>query len=1434
MALGDFIEREAQLDDEEEDEELDDDLAGEHRKSGLNGKQKRQDPEDSSEEEDDDDDEEAAKIAQGFIVDDEDEEEEEQDDGSKVMVKGRKKKRSRSQREDDEEEGLDEDDFDLIGENTGFEVHRANLKRLKRGPQGDDGRRRKQSRDLDDIFSDEEADAPGEPDDDDEGLSNMRAHGGDRGDARGLVDVDEFADFIEEDSGDEGRQGGSDDDMQMAGQRSRGGDRGRVSYAPEHLNLREGAISDMQDIFGRGDEYDFALITEEDQEEEGEDKVKDLELKDVFEPSELAERMLTDEDNEIRLNDVPERYQIARKPYAHLRIGRDEIDEEGDWISKFLIPKKRLTSHLVEALVKAIKKILEFFILEDMEVPFVFQHRKDYLIHAEKVPKRQYNDNEAQYEIVAERLISQDDLWEILELDLKFRAYFDKRHAFMRTYDQLKHHANVEDREAEEGIRYAETSDQLQDMHDYIHFRYHSQLKDIALNGVEGRGNHFRRPGNAKTMFERIRNGKVYGLVRAFGISASQFSVNVQLDQKREFAEDPLDYPHTMSDEYIEIPEFASGESALQAAKFMLAEEMFTNPSLRKALRERWFTRSLIHVNVTEKGVKKIDEQHQYYEFKYLRNQTMQAIAAQPGMYLRMMKAESDGLVEINIELQNEEGYTRRLYDYITSENVSDIADAWNKERKDVVDLAMAKFRVMFQKNVKDELRTACEDAVASECRRNYSKKLDQAPYKPKALKLGEIPRVFALSNGQGERGRDALVGIFRDEDGRVLESVKYSDLKDEKSRQELVDALQRRKPDVIGVSGFSVQTHKLVEDLRQLVEQNDIVVTGEEDEKIPIEVVYVNDEVARLYHNSERAMVDHPDLPPLARYCVALARYVQNPLLEYAGLGKDIVSIVFHPAQQLLPEDKLQRSLDSAIVDMVNLVGVDINEAASKPYVATLVPYVCGLGPRKATSVLKTIQANGGRVSSRIELLGDNEKGLGTVVGPRVFVNCASFLIIPHDPSDRNSDYLDNTRVHPEDYDLGRKMAADALDIDEEDVAAMVVDGGPGAVINELINGQEDKVNELSLEDYAEELERNFNQKKRATLETIRAELQHAYEELRNRFNKLSTEEIFTMLTGETRETLDEGMVVPVNIRRVTDRFIAARLDCGIEGNVSIDEMHNGTSHFTPSSMYSIGQTVQARIENINTRTFYAELSLREDKVRNPKRKNPDVPQEEWDDAREERDKARLAVTNQEQTRTARVIKHPLFKPFNSRQAEEFLAGQSRGDAVIRPSSNGPDHIAVTWKVSDNIYQHIDVLELDKENEFTVGRTLRVGGRFSYSDLDELIVNHIKAMARKVDELTHNSKFRSGTKADCEKWLEKYCEANPKRSTYGFCFDTKHPGYFLLMFKAGAASPVGSWPVKIIPSAFQLRDTPFPDMMTLCNGFKTMFMHSQKSRARM
>ena len=46
----------------------------------------------------------------------------------------------------------------------------------------------------------------------------------------------------------------------------------------------------------------------------------------------------------------------------------------------------------------------------------------------------------------------------------------------------------------------------------------------------------------------------------------------------------------------------------------------------------------------------------------------------------------------------------------------------------------------------------------------------------------------------------------------------------------------------------------------------------------------------------------------------------------------------------------------------------------------------------------------------------------------------------------------------------------------------------------------------------------------------------------------------------------------------------------------------------------------------------------------------------------------------------------------------------------------------------------------------------LRVAGKYSYSNLDELIVNNVKTMARKIDELCKNAKFQAGLKEDAEK----------------------------------------------------------------------------------
>ena len=57
-------------------------------------------------------------------------------------------------------------------------------------------------------------------------------------------------------------------------------------------------------------------------------------------------------------------------------------------------------------------------------------------------------------------------------------------------------------------------------------------------------------------------------------------------------------------------------------------------------------------------------------------------------------------------------------------------------------------------------------------------------------------------------------------------------------------------------------------------------------------------------------------------------------------------------------------------------------------------------------------------------------------------------------------------------------------------------------------------------------------------------------------------------------------------------------------------------------------------------------------------------------------------------------------------------------------------------------------VHELDKATEFSLGSVLRVSEKYKYSDLDELIVSHVKQMSLKINEMMSNDKFK-GTPAD-------------------------------------------------------------------------------------
>ncbi|KAJ4395404.1 Transcription elongation factor spt6 [Neurospora sp. IMI 360204] len=1404
-SMRDLIDGEAELDDEEDDESFDEEAGNRPRR--------RPNIDDSSEEEEDDEDEEEArKIREGFIVD-EDEEDEAED--SDARERRRRKKR---RREREEEEQLDEEDLDLIGEaipewERKPQPQQTKFKRLKRGHRDD--HRPTERRGLAEIFSDEDEEH------DDRGY----------GRPSGRAQADEFDDFIEDDypEDDEERRH-REEDEEVARPKDRG-------LNIDTTGLDKDALDDMDAIFGNGEDYEWALQLEEEQ-EHAERTKEDIELQDVFEPSQLKEKLLTDEDNRIRFNDEPERFQLDRKAFKNLQMTSDQFKEEARWISNLMLPSKNLSSELHGPFNKAVGKVLEFFVIDGVEVPYVFQHRRDYLIHAKKMrnPNRRDDPDAPEYTVDAEKLLTQDDLWKVLDLDIRFRSFLEKRNALEQTYGKLKE--TTRDDILEEMIRQAQSIEELQDLQDYLNFQYSAELKDLAANDNSTQ-REIKRAGGRTAQFERIRRSNAYKFVQALGITPDRLAKNILRESKKVTSDDDSRLPDDLADTLVDA-EFPTGEQVINAARQMLAEEMFASPRMRKHFRKNFYGMGIVSCRRTDKGLRKIDEANPYYEVKYLKNMSIADLAVRPELFLKMMKAEEEGLIEIKVSLENDREFRQQLFSDFASENFSELADRWNAERQKVIDLAFDKLVKVIVKGVKDSLRTACQDELLKTCRELYFKRLDQAPYKPKGMIIGTSPRVLTLSNGMGDPNREPVSWVSMDEDGRILEHGTFTNLaRDESQREALAELVRRRQPDVIGISGFSADTHRLIKDVEGLVSEKGLVGPEYDDPETNeyrsdlLEVIIINDEVARLYKDSPRAVADHPSLNPMTRYCIALARYMQNPMKEYAALGKDVTSLQIHPYQQYLPQAKLLKHLETAMVDMVNLVGVDINVAMQDANTAHLLPYVAGLGPRKAQLLIKGINKNGGVVTSRDELVGDPERHKLPVLGPRVWNNCASFLFIEYEPTNPESDPLDNTRIHPEDYDLARKVAADALGLDEEDVKAETDENGAGAIVRKLFKDDEqDKVNELILEEYAEQLEREYQQRKRATLETIRAELQVPYEELRKKFESLSVDQVFTMLTGENRDSLCEGMIVAANVRVVKDDFAIVKLDCGIEGRV---ESHDVSYRHSIKDVLHVGQVVQAKLIDLNRKEFVSKLSMRDEEMRRPFRRHFDHGRDQWDYRKEDEDREELREKDKTTGRAQRVVNHPLFKPFNSTQAEEYLGSQPSGEVVIRPSSKGNDHLAITWKVADGVFQHVDVLELQKENEFAVGRVLRVG-KYTYQDLDELIVDHVKAMAKKVDEIMQCDKFQKGSRNETEKWLTTYMDANPNRSTYAFCIDTKHPGYFFLCFKASRNSRVNAWPVRVIPHAFELMKSQYPDVRALCNGFKLRYqseMLKQQSGGR-
>ena len=171
--------------------------------------------------------------------------------------------------------------------------------------------------------------------------------------------------------------------------------------------------------------------------------------------------------------------------------------------------------------------------------------------------------------------------------------------------------------------------------------------------------------------------------------------------------------------------------------------------------------------------------------------------------------------------------------------------------------------------------------------------------------------------------------------------------------------------------------------------------------------VVVVSEAGASVYSASELAAQEFPDLDVSLRGAVSIARRLQDPLAELVKIEPKSIGVGQY--QHDVDQFQLSRALQAVVEDAVNAVGVDLNTAS-----AALLSYISGLGPGLAEAIVAHRNSNGA-FTSRADLLAVAR------LGPRAFEQCAGFLRI----SD-GSEPLDGSAVHPEAYDVARKIVAD------------------------------------------------------------------------------------------------------------------------------------------------------------------------------------------------------------------------------------------------------------------------------------------------------------------------------------------------------------------------------------------------------------------------
>ena len=155
-----------------------------------------------------------------------------------------------------------------------------------------------------------------------------------------------------------------------------------------------------------------------------------------------------------------------------------------------------------------------------------------------------------------------------------------------------------------------------------------------------------------------------------------------------------------------------------------------------------------------------------------------------------------------------------------------------------------------------DKLRDDSQESLARRCGDKLEGRADAAPFCnfERGMDRGQIPKVVAISHGNGDPKRDKVYAVYLDEEGGQREFLTIDNLRPsnertnpdgDSHRAKLADFLARCDPDLVVVGGFQANTHRLFNDIS-------VIAREKSDERIH-DLVDIVDEVERKKRASFR-----------------------------------------------------------------------------------------------------------------------------------------------------------------------------------------------------------------------------------------------------------------------------------------------------------------------------------------------------------------------------------------------------------------------------------------------------------------------------------------------------------------------------------------------------------------------------------------------------